>query len=71
MSQLDRMLKGASQTTYTVPNNPRPRRRSGRIEIHFAAVHESACGTFRTSLLELMMSVHWVEADIAVASVEI
>jgi hypothetical protein len=27
--------------------------------------------TFRTSLLELMMSVHWVKADIAVASVEI
>ena len=28
----------------------------------------SAFGTFRTSLLELMMSVHWVKADIAVAS---
>jgi hypothetical protein len=31
----------------------------------------SAPGTFRTSLLELMMSVHWVKADIAIASVEI
>jgi hypothetical protein len=28
-------------------------------------------GTFRTKPLELMMSVHWVKADIAVASVEI
>jgi hypothetical protein len=36
----------------------------------FAAAHESV-GTFRTSLLELMMSVHWVKADIAVASVDI
>jgi hypothetical protein len=31
----------------------------------------SHLGTFRTSLLELMMSVHWVKADIAIASVEI
>jgi hypothetical protein len=31
----------------------------------------SVDGTFRTSLLELMMSVHWAKADIAVASVEI
>jgi hypothetical protein len=31
----------------------------------------TAVGTFRTLLLELRMSVHWDEADIAVASVEI
>jgi hypothetical protein len=36
-----------------------------------AAVHESVHGTKRTWPLELMMSVHWVKADIAVASVEI
>jgi hypothetical protein len=31
----------------------------------------SAFGTFRTSRLEQVMSVHWVKADIAIASVEI
>jgi hypothetical protein len=30
----------------------------------FAAMHESVGGTFRTLLLELMMSVHWVKANI-------
>ncbi len=29
----------------------------------------AASGTFRTYLLELMMSVPWVQADIAVASI--
>jgi hypothetical protein len=38
----------------------------------FAAVHESAYGsTFRTWRLEQVMSVHWVKADIAIASVAI
>jgi hypothetical protein len=37
--------------------------------VHFCTW--SAPGTFRTQLLELMMSVHWVKADLAVASVAI
>jgi hypothetical protein len=41
------------------------------VKISLANPEPSTHGTFGTSLLELMMSVHWVKADIAVASVEI
>jgi hypothetical protein len=45
----------------------------GPVELggFFVLTVTSGFGTFRTSLLELMMSVHWVKADIAIASVAI
>jgi len=45
----------------------RPRRRDDRIAALFAAVHESPCGTERTSGTGLTMSVLEGKADLPVA----
>jgi hypothetical protein len=52
------------------PVNRIPQRPLVRIRIKIKR-RESENGTFRTWLLQLMMSVHWVKADIAVASVDL
>jgi hypothetical protein len=61
-------MKTAKALGLTVPPSC-PRRRGDQML--FAAVHESACGPLRKSLVELTMSVHRGKADSAFARVEV